>query len=898
MQQTRFARIGKRIAASCAAVITLLGLGMTASATDTITVTSKSYTISYNTGSSKWDGFGVSAGTMAICTQLDKNPPGEGGASYKVAKNLGSSYTDDTIKIDTKFAIRCMYYAAKNWQSNADLKGLSKMGLSLATNATVRGYFSSSSVTGSTDYSKQIIKAVKTIRTLANADADKINSKITISGGVATFPNGSYTARAAFFTSSGLQRVLIYEAQWQKNSTPDVPVDEKGAIEVYKKDGNGNALAGARFEATNTVTKEVYDIGPTNASGYAISKGGASNPSIPIGTYTVKETVFPTNYTHNGTTSWTVTVTANATAKIGGNTGVINIRKKGAIGVHKVGVKDGVQTPLDGVTFGVYSDAACTKKVGEMVTGANGNPTGDATLGNLDVGAQYWVKELANKDGDYELNTKPYYEFIKENTTAFVNSNKPFPNYLKKGAVGVQKVNENGDPLEGVVFGVYSDAACATKVTEITTDADGKAYYGVDESGNYTLECKHDYWVKELKTGDEYELDETAYKVSVEAEKITYANGRRVINFYKKGALWVRKTDVDGNYLSGVTFGVYADAACTKRLGITNTGALGIADFGVDKNGKYTLDPFVTLFVKELQAKSDIYELDETVYPVTIQPGKIVIANDGAAIVNRYKKGALAAIKVDKYGNRLSGVTFGVYSDEACTQLVTSIVTNANGVAEYGVDKSGQYTLDPFVTLFVRDLQAKNKYYVLNTTVYPVTIQPDEQITANDGQGIVNQPRYGSISVIKTQNGNRLANVSFLLEISRDGGKTWTPVTVNECPQSGLKDGILTANASGFVRFYGLESSDTTRYRLTEIKTVNGNSLLSEPIYEGTIPANIDGTERWQPTFTVNNNAIMALPAAGGHGLWVVTLGVAALTLLVVLGCTMKSNKGKEEKVQ
>lgn len=402
MQQTRFARIGKRIAASCAAVITLLGLGMTASATDTITVTSKSYTISYNTGSSKWDGFGVSAGTMAICTQLDKNPPGEGGASYKVAKNLGSSYTDDTIKIDTKFAIRCMYYAAKNWQSNADLKGLSKMGLSLATNATVRGYFSSSSVTGSTDYSKQIIKAVKTIRTLANADADKINSKITISGGVATFPNGDYTSRAAFFTSSGLQRVLIYEAQWQKISSS---VDEDGSIEVYKKDGNGAALAGAEFTVYDSAGKQVAVIGPTNASGYA-----KTTKPVPFGTYTVKETKYPTNYTHNGTTSWTVKVnSATVAAKIGGNTGVINIRKKGAIGVHKVGVKDGVQTPLDGVTFGVYSDAACTKKVGEMVTGANGNPTGDATLGNLDVGAQYWVKELANKDGDYELNTKPYY---------------------------------------------------------------------------------------------------------------------------------------------------------------------------------------------------------------------------------------------------------------------------------------------------------------------------------------------------------------------------------------------------------------------------------------------------------------------------------------------------------
>ena len=888
MQPNRFARLGKRIAASCAAVISLLGFGMTASATDTITVTSKSYTITYNTGSSKWDGFGVSAGTMAICTELDKNPPGEGGASYTVSKTLGTSYTDAGTSIDTKFAVKCMYYAAKNWQSNADLKGLSKQGLSLSTNAAVRGYFSSS-VTGSTDYSKQVIKAVKTIRSLANADADKINSKITISGGVANFANGDYTSRVAFFKSGSLQRVMIYEAQWKKNSvTP--PVEETGAIEVYKKDNNGNALAGASFKAVKSDGSSTIYLGPTNAQGYAKT----ADP-VPVGTYTVTETVFPTNYKDNGTTSWTVTVTKNATAKVGGNAGVINVRKKGAIGVHKVGVRDGVQTPLDGVTFGVFADAACTKKVGEMVTGANGNPTGDATLGNLDVGTQYWVKELANKDGDYELNTKPYYEFIKENTTAFVNSAKPFPNYLKKGAIGVQKINEDGDPLEGVVFGVYSDAACTTKVTELTTDADGKAYYGVADDGSYTLECKHDYWVKELKTDSVYELDDTAYKVSVEAEKITYANNGKVINYYKNGAIWAIKEDAEGNRLSGVTFGVFADAACTRQLGTMETMSYGIAEFGVNDDGDYTLTAYVTLYVKEIKAKSDIYELDPTVYPVTIQPGKITTINNSKAIVNYYKKGALNIIKADKYGKHLDGVTFGVYSDEACTDLITSIVTNASGVAHYGVDADGNYTLEAYKTYYLKETKTKNIYYVLNTTVYPVTIQPGKITTANDGKAVVNLPRYGSIGVKKTYRGSGvLPNVSFLLEISRDGGKTWSPVTSKECSTTGLKDGVLTTSILGVARFSGLESGSDIRYRLTEIKTVNGASLLSEPVFEGKLPT----SGSWDLTYTVDNNPVMRMPAAGGNGLWTVTLGVAAASLLFVMGYAMKNKKKAKENAK
>ena len=65
----------------------------------------------------------------------------------------------------------------------------------------------------------------------------------------------------------------------------------------HKEDTDGKALAGAYFTATNTETNEKFVIGPTNSSGYA-----KSEDKIPYGTYTITETVFPTNYRYAAAT--------------------------------------------------------------------------------------------------------------------------------------------------------------------------------------------------------------------------------------------------------------------------------------------------------------------------------------------------------------------------------------------------------------------------------------------------------------------------------------------------------------------------------------------------------------------------------------------------------------------
>lgn len=106
--QTKFKRAASAVLAIIMVMTTLMVGGiMPASADDTVTVKSNGYVFSYEAGgtwTSDLDGFWVSDGSLAICTQLDVNPPGSGGATYKLAKTLGTSYNDGGESIDTKFA--------------------------------------------------------------------------------------------------------------------------------------------------------------------------------------------------------------------------------------------------------------------------------------------------------------------------------------------------------------------------------------------------------------------------------------------------------------------------------------------------------------------------------------------------------------------------------------------------------------------------------------------------------------------------------------------------------------------------------------------------------------------------------------------------------------------------
>ena len=133
----------------------------------------------------------------------------------------------------------------------------------------------------------------------------------------------------------------------------------------------------------------------------------------------------------------------------------------------------------------------------------------------------------------------------------------------------------------------------------------------------------------------------------------------------------------------------------------------------------------------------------------------------------------------------------------------------------------------------------------------------------------------GSITVRKVGvTGSPLAGAELLLETSADG-KTWTEVS------------RITTDKTGIAKWSNLKIG--VQYRITETKAPAGYTLLTEPLFAGTL----DSSDR-DVTITACNNAGFALPFTGGTGFTTYFL-FAALALMAGVYFCKKSNIKKEK---
>ena len=132
----------------------------------------------------------------------------------------------------------------------------------------------------------------------------------------------------------------------------------------------------------------------------------------------------------------------------------------------------------------------------------------------------------------------------------------------------------------------------------------------------------------------------------------------------------------------------------------------------------------------------------------------------------------------------------------------------------------------------------------------------------------------GSITVRKVDvTGSPLAGAELLLETSADG-KTWTEVS------------RITTDKTGIAKWSDLKIG--VQYRITETKAPTGYTLLTEPLFTGTL----DNNDR-DITITACNNAGFALPFTGSTGFAPYILFAALMLCMGVYFCK-KSDFTKE----
>ena len=156
---------------------------------------------------------------------------------------------------------------------------------------------------------------------------------------------------------------------------------------------------------------------------------------------------------------------------------------------------------LDGAVYGVYSDAACITRAGQLRTGLGG-ASGTLTLS----AGEYWVKEEKPSAG-FALDASVHHVIVNPTELATVSSVEPAI------LCEVELVKESAEPrltdgnpansLAGAVYGVFRDSAMTQRLATLTTTSTGRT--------NKVRVAAGPVFVKEESPSPGYGLDPETY---------------------------------------------------------------------------------------------------------------------------------------------------------------------------------------------------------------------------------------------------------------------------------------------------------------------------------------------------------------------------------------------------
>ena len=308
----------------------------------------------------------------------------------------------------------------------------------------------------------------------------------------------------------------------------------------------------------------------------------------------------------------------------------------------------------------------------------------------------------------------------------------------------------------------------------------------------------------------------------------------------EKGRLTINKTDADtGKALAGVTYRLFDSTG--NKIADATTGPDGMAVFSDLPLGSYTY--------QEISAPEG-YVVDDTKYQITITTGTLNITETRT---NALAKGGLTINKVDAdTGKALPGVTYRLF--DSAGNKIADAITDTDGKAVFSGLALGSYTY--------QEISAPEGY-VVDDTKYQITITTE---TLNITETRTNTMAKGSLTVRKVDvTGSPLAGAELLLETSADG-QTWTAV------------GKITTDKTGIAQWTDLKIG--AQYRLTETKAPAGYTLMTEPLFTGTLDS-----DNPDVTITACNSAGFVLPFTGGVGFAPYILFAALMLCMGVYFC-------------
>lgn len=545
---------------------------------------------------------------------------------------------------------------------------------------------------------------------------------------------------------------------------------------------------------------------------------------------------------------------------------------------------------LSGAEYGIFTDKACTKKIGSITTNANGYGSYSKYV---DASASYYAKETKAPKG-YELDETVY---------TFVNSGKKAADGTKiysfsctddpvNDPVGIilQKKNAvtgetTSQGLGGAVFSIeyYAqeiDKDYDVKANETAPALDSKNlkrtwYIQTDEDGYCDLNKKYltseynsdDFFttiisgielitipigtivIKEVKAPDGYSLSNIAFYRVITQEGAKFAQDTNtpinvpIDEMPAKAYVGINKLNQSGIGVGGAVYGLYSDSACASLYDKLTTNADGKGTFAK------SVDVGKTYYIKEITAPTG-YELDETVYPVIATVDNATV--DTAVIQTIYEDSVKADLKIKKSS------TDGIVSN-----LWFAISDNlGNEYNAVSTDKNGEATVKGLrvyddkgnkITYTVKELGFKTTLGSHSYGGYTWTIKKENAINYKGSyfEGVSNavfsncenaysRYYYGKSSEAKSNaNGKSLTlDESKTVTFNFQNTVSETDLTVKKTSYNGKVSGVWFGVQDENGKYYGDIVTDSTGtanyynrygYKLTSCLTVP-NSAICIPI--------------------------------------------------------------------
>lgn len=413
-----------------------------------------------------------------------------------------------------------------------------------------------------------------------------------------------------------------------------VEIQEGKLQDRYKPIYAESGLEGAEFEirAAEDITTpdgtlrysagEVVDTLTTSADGTATST------ELYLGKYEIVETKAPYGMVLNEEPiSVELEYAGQEVAVTSTSVSIYNERQKVLVKLYKDLEKDelfeiGTGDEILNVYFALYASEDLTAADGTTIPKDGlieiAGVQADGTLtfsADLPIGS-YYVKEYSTNE-HYLISEETYpvvFEYGGEDTAVVeivVNDGDAILNEIIRGSISGIKVDENGEPLPGAVFGLFK--ADCTEFTE--ENAILTAESAEDGSFSFT-DVPYGIWqIKEISTVEGYVLSDEIFEVQIDEDGQVIELGN-IENKPITGELEITKKDIaDGKLLPNAGFRIKDEDGNVVAEGYTDEN--GIARFTLEY-GKYTYEEFDA---------PDGYQIDTTPHSFEIrEDGEIVKA--------------------------------------------------------------------------------------------------------------------------------------------------------------------------------------------------------------------------------------------------------------------------------